>query len=248
MDVILSNTKDHSLFELYEDNRVITEQSIQKMIKTLEHKNLLSCFPLVVYKDKGQMYITDGQRRSLAAKRLGLTVYYIINNKCTKDDIPRINTGQVPWKMENYLHSFCIKAQYSKHGTHADYLRLEDFRQIYKFSIANCLTMLVGYDGTDINTNFKEGRFKIINYPKACEIAKNLTDFKPYHKEWDSKDFVRAITKLTRHAKYDHANMMKKMERHHEKLIRWSTSGQYVLNLQDIYNNRKQHKTVFVKV
>jgi hypothetical protein len=219
------------------------------MIKTLENKNLLSCFPLVVFKEKGVLFITDGQRRSLAAKRMDLRVWYIINNQCTKEDIPRINTAQVPWKMENYLHSFCIKAQHSHRGHYADYLRLADFIETYGFSIANSLIMLVGYDGSDINTNFKEGEFKINSYTKGCETAKNLLDFKPYHvNRWDSKEFVRAITRLTKHKQYDHVNMMKKMESYHEKLMYWTTSGQYIVNLQTIYNWKKRNKIFFVAV
>jgi len=114
MDVILSSTTDYSLFRLYEDNRVITEKSIVKLAEAIKKKNLLSCFPIVVYKKDGVMYITDGQRRYLAAKHLGLRVFYIVNNQCTKEDIPYINSSQSAWRLEDYLHSYfvCVRNYY----------------------------------------------------------------------------------------------------------------------------------------
>ncbi len=247
MNVTLKSTKDYGEFALYDDNRIITAQSINKLVAAIEKKDLLSCFPIVVYKRGGVLYITDGQRRFLAAKQLGKRVYYIINNQCTKEDIPYINCSQDAWKAQDYLHSYCIKAQHSNTGAFKDYIRLSNFIKTYSFSIANSLIMLVGYDGSDTAAMFKNGQLKIDNYPMACKIAECVLDLKPYHSNWKGKFIVRAMSKIVRHKEYDHTNMIKKLTVRHESLLYWSSMNQYVVNLQKIYNYNKKNKVIFIK-
>ena len=245
----IANTKDYSEFALYEDNRVISQASIDKMVATIAKKNLLNCFPIVVFrKSGGKKYITDGQRRFLAAKKLGVAVWYIVCNDCTKDDIPEINVSQVPWKNVDYLHSFVVKAKQNENGAFNDYLRLEEFTTLYpKFNIANAICMLIGYNNQKTANDFKIGRFKIVDYHLACVTADNVMDMKSYHAKYTRTWFIRAMTNLTRHPQYDHKRMMDKMRMKHEDLLQWSTTNQYILNLQKIYNSHKSAKVSFIE-
>ncbi len=248
METKLMSTKDYSLFALYEDNRVISQRSIEKMVSTIAKKNLLAAFPLVVYKERsGKMFITDGQRRFLAAKQMGLTVHYIVCNACTKDDIPSINSGQQGWKNHDYLHSFCIKAKQNDSGRFADYLRLEEFVDTYSFNIASSICMTVGYSSTTTAKNFKEGKFEITDYHKACKTAENILDMKPYHDKWKGVHFIRAMTRLSLNPKYDHQIMMAKLRVKHEELLFWSTTNGYIMNMQKIYNHSRANKVIFVE-
>jgi hypothetical protein len=209
---------------------------------------LLAAFPLVVYKERnGKLSITDGQRRFLAAKQMGLSVTYIICNACTKEDIPSINSGQQGWSMTDYLHSFTVKAKQNQSERFEDYLRLEEFIDTYSYPVASSVCMLFGSSGQCVTKAFKEGNFKITDYHRACKTAENINDMKPYHEKWRGVHFIRALTKLTKHPKYDHQQMMGKLRVKHEDLLFWSTVNGYVVNLQKIYNHGKTVKVIFVE-
>ncbi len=248
MSITINSTKDYGEFALYEDNRIITQRSIDKMVSTLTKKNLLSCFPIVVFrKSKGIKFITDGQRRFLAAKQMGLPIFYIVNNSCTKEDIPRINSGNANWKLDDYLHSFCVKSKHNQTGAFNDYTRLQEFIQTYNFSIANSICLLFGYESQNVIADFKEGDFKITDYHMACKAAERIHEMKPYHDNWSRKYFVRAMTKLSKSPNYDHEHMMKKLREKHESLLLWSSCNSYLVNLQKIYNHNKRNKVVFIE-
>ena len=146
----IKRTKDYSIFKKVTFNRDITEAHVKRMKKLLEKENLLNGHPILVNKD---MELIDGQHRFLAAKELGLEVFYIQDDDLSYDHIINSNYGQK--KME-LIDFFKFYAEKDKNPNYIEFLKLKK-----KLSIKSrpLLSLLFGFLGGQLPKKIKEGTF-----------------------------------------------------------------------------------------
>ena len=157
MTKILSTT-DYDKFSLYEKNRAVSENHVQKLINLISIQNDLHLHPLII---SPSMHIIDGQHRLQAAKRLGLTVYYLIDETGTEEKISTVNSFQKSWRRDDYLN------YYARSG-YEDYIKLEEFAKTNSLSLTIALTWLTSSRFGD----FKSGRYIFKIDPETCNALK----------------------------------------------------------------------------
>lgn len=120
------------------------------------------------------------------------------------------------------------------------YIELKKFCIENNISINTCL-LLISYLGhlshKYINTRFKKGTLEVNDFQTVQKFLDALNAFNGF-KEYRSSVFIRAFLKAYSSKKYNHSNMVSKLEYRKGDLQKRSTVNQYLDMICDIYNTR----------
>jgi hypothetical protein len=228
---MIQKTKNYDLFKLRNDNRVkIDTRHIQTITDSIRAKNLLSLRPILV---NGEMEIIDGQHRYLAAKSLGVEIFYIIQENVSIEEIVLMNTNKA-WSLIDYLNIYC-KNQYP------EYLKLKNFIEKNEMEQIIGIRIMVGQADTSTK-EFKFGKFKFDDQfsEKSVEICKKTIDFiikmngpSQYTKSFK---FWRALIKLISNDKFDVEHWEKNYQKLVDRFYLRPNHQSYLKCMCDIYN------------
>jgi hypothetical protein len=232
-------TTNYDLFKLEVSNRDIIDTKVIKLMKDIKEKNLLEAFPIVV---KSDMRIMDGQHRFSAAKRLGLPIYYIINDEFELNDIGKVNSSSTSWTLTQFLNHFVALG-------YEEYQKVNNFIQEHNVPLYSAVSMLVGrisHPNQQLVDEFKSGRYRIKNLEHAMMVIKQRNDYierSDYAKEFGSqKNFISAVAKFTTLDEYDHNMMCDKLRMQPKELRKVNTTDKYLEEFVDIYNHHTPKK------
>ncbi len=114
---MIHKTKDYNQFIFREDNRAkISQAHVERLAQSIASRNLLEFKPILV---KAAMEIIDGQHRFLAAKKLGIEIYYEIKKDINPLDVITLTISKA-WMFSAYFNFFCK-------NNYTEYLKLKDF-------------------------------------------------------------------------------------------------------------------------
>lgn len=234
---MIEKTTNYDMFTFREDNRVkIVHSHVKKISQSIQCRNLLELQPIIVNE---KMEVLDGQHRLLAAKSLGLEIYYKIEKSCNFGDIILLNISK-SWGVNDYLNYYC------KNGFD-EYIKLRDFskkNQLQTRVAYNlcCARSIKAYD------EFKEGKFKFSQdlYSFEIEICWRTIDFikkmngiSPYTittKFWNS--LIKLITQPDFNQEKWMSNLSKMVERCCVKV----SAEEYKRMFMEIYNWKNSHR------
>src|SRR5437868_13330592 len=98
---MMDQTTDYEKFVFRKDNRAkICKEHVDRLIKSIKITNLLQWRPIEV---NSAMEVLDGQHRLLAAKALGVPIYYKVIDNATPESIILMNVHK-NWGMGDYLN------------------------------------------------------------------------------------------------------------------------------------------------
>ncbi len=145
----VNSTTDFALFKLRHDNRKkISRDHINKIKSSVKECNLLEMRPIMVNQD---MEIIDGQHRFIAAKELGVSIYYEIQEKLGPMHMVLLNTSK-SWNAEDFLN-FYVKNEYP------EYIKLDRYIRMHNLPINVVLSMMMGRLRAE-HKEFRMGNFK----------------------------------------------------------------------------------------
>ena len=236
MSIKVHETTDYSKFKFVFGNREINQANLKRIKESVE-KNGPLVFIMVV---NNTFEIIDGQHRFIVWKELGLPVNYIVKNNYGLAQVHTFNQNTKNWGMNEFMNSY-VKMKYN------DYEIYKFFKNQYKFGHGETLSLLNGSNFSNNTRGFEDfrlGRFKVKDLPKATEIAERVYDFEPYYEGFKRRCFVFAIMKLSKlDGMYDHSQMINKISYQSAKLTDQSTVADYLRKLEEIYNykSRTEH-------
>ena len=180
------------------------------------------------------MEIIDGQHRFRALKKLGAPVPFIIKEGYAKEETQILNHNSKNWDINDALHTYCDDQL-------EDYLMFKNFRDTYKFGNRECMNLLLGSKRGCYDKIFKEGEFKIKDYPGAVEKAIKITQIAPYFKHYYRRTFLTAMLVCFDNSDYNHKQFLRKLEYQSTKLVKCVSEAAYLDLIENIYdyNNRK---------
>lgn len=142
------NTKDYDMFIFRDDNRAQIDQShVRRLVQSITSRNLLELRPITV---NGKMEIIDGQHRLLAAKEMGIDIWYVVQDDLDAQDILKMNISK-NWLMADYFNF------YVHHG-YPEYIKLTEFMKKEGLNLQVSLNLIYGRSLNKV-TEFKEGKF-----------------------------------------------------------------------------------------
>lgn len=169
---MILKTKDYDQFKFRPDNREkIDFAHVEKLSDSIKSRNLLELRPMIVNE---KMEIVDGQHRLLAAKKLGVEIYYQIEASLAANDILTMNVTK-KWTMGDYLN-FHIQ-QGNQH-----YIKLKEFMKKHNLTIKIAFNMCCGASKTAFN-EFQKGGFIFSDNDLEADLAIC----------WETVDYIKKI-------------------------------------------------------
>lgn len=196
----IQKTNNYDMFKLRQlnDNREsISPKRVQELVDSISQKNLLEYRPIVVNSD---MEVIEGQHRFLAAKQLGVDIYYQVKEDFQATDILLMNNAKA-WSIADYLNFFV------KNG-YPEYIKLNEFMKKNQLNLIITLSMVMprSRQATQL---FKEGKFKFVEEEfggdletcwETIDLLKRLNGNDYYYV---SARFWKPLLKLIRHPSFD---------------------------------------------
>lgn len=237
-------TKDYDLFKILKGNRKVNQLHVKRLASSFKSHYLFS--PILV-NEKWQ--IIDGQHRYLAAKELGLPIYYIVISGYGLNEAHILNVNTSNWKKEDFLTSYCdlglvpylqmrqFMLDFPELGFQAAEYLLTD-----NVSGANSRRDIPFTGGRHRAKSFQEGEFTIPDLAKSYDNAEKVMMFKPYYDGFNRGIFVCSLLTIFRNENYNHAEMISKLAQQPTALTHCTSTIQYKMLIEEIYNFRRREK------
>jgi hypothetical protein len=248
---IFSTTEYNSFKLLKKQNRGIKKGHVNRLVKSIQQKNLLKDFPIIVSRD---FTILDGQHRFEAAKKLNVNIWYKITDNMNINDIPLVNSIYMGWKLSDYMDKYIDagKIDYIK------FKRLMDENDDL-FSISNIIQFMYGYrtggnskgvnggiSHTSPSNLFKLGE---MIYPEDdSDIREKIIivkSFSPYTSI--TCTFISAVIALMKNCDYNHNRMMDNLQKCGHLLKKTTSVKDYFIMFNEIYNYGKSKNNLYLK-
>lgn len=242
----MQKTRNYNMFIFRDDNRDkskgFNEHHLSRLINSIKDRNMLELRPICVSEN---MEIIDGQHRLMAAKQLGLEIYYVIKKDSKPDDVILMNICK-PWVNSDYLNFYC------KQGN-KEYLKLKEFCEDNSISITCALNLVCGKSFVN-NLKFREGKFvfHIDSEENFISVCVNSIDF--IQKNIGKKTFLKsvkfwvAMKRLFNHEDFDLSTWQRNLSRMCDKITPRVDTEAYTDLLFDIYNWKSTKKIYFTKL
>ena len=234
---MIHKTKDYEKFNFIEGNRFkINHGHVRNLVNSIKQRNLLQYRPIEVDSSFG---IIDGQHRLLAAKALGVDIYYEIKKDLTINEVIALNNSR-PWGIADYLHFYVTKG-------FVEYIKLKDFCEKNNINISVALSLTIGR-ALDGRVNFREGRYVFpedklnvdINFiHETISVIKRKNTYSAYV---NSPRFWNGLARLFNHPDFIEYRWFSNLEKLCGRIGPCVSLNDYTKMFQDIYNYHQREK------
>lgn len=232
-DLKIYETNNYDKFIYLKENRKITENKVLERV--IKSHNKLKYNPTIV---SNNYQVLDGQHRLEIAKKLGLSIYYIIDEHAEIDTLQKLNIGNKNWTQKDHLEFYAQR-------NYETYEFIKHTLTGVKMSLTSFLVLFV-------NGRFKEGEAKLnktnheIIYvmQQYQEIVDKFMHYSP--KKYMSKKMQTQICYLIFNPNYDHKRMLQAIDNYPDAIIKANTYNtaemiKYVL-VEELYNYKRRNK------
>lgn len=230
-------TTDYDMFELLDCNKHrINQKHVEVLMASIQSCNMLKFKPILVNKDYG---ILDGQHRFLAAKSLGVPIYYDMDKQAKDDVIIMLNQAQKMWAYEDYLNYYASKG-------YPEYVKIKEFISKHNIPLTKYLTFFNGRRQSSAD-EFKNGKIKCLNNAEVLDVWYNFKDFCELVREkhgggnlpWlNNKSLFRAFKNLHQTDEFIYANLVKRFHQKPFMVFKCVDTSSYLQMLINLYNYR----------
>ena len=208
--------------------------------------------------------IIDGQNRFLAAKELGLPVFYYCIENLGIYDVASLNSYGKNW---GYLDYIKMWAELGKN----EYKKILAFSAEFPdISLSNAMTILSDADRNAVRGHIlsditlgkfkkneskvrtsavKNGSFAIKDIERARYIARCVMEYKPFAKPgtqiYKQQAFIVALVRLLRDERFDNSELVRKIGLYPSLFYRCTTAKQYIDMIEYLWNYKRIKKIRF---
>jgi len=237
----LESTKNYKLFRLSKINRNITEKpDLEKSMK--KNGFLPSCAIHCKKNGNGTLEVVRGHHRLHYAKKLGLSVYYIIDGKCDNPWDLEGQPGQT-WSLNDFATG---RAKAGDKNCKA----VLNFKKKHNMPIGVAAS-LVGGEGAGSNNKskfIKRGTFKIGDMKHANQVARITDACRELGVEFATRSaFVSAISLALKVPELDIDTLLYKINTYGALMGRRSRVSEYLEELENVYNHGSKRKRIPLK-
>jgi hypothetical protein len=233
---VLLSTTDYTLFEMHELNRLLgSNDSDYKprpdLLVSMKANGFRSTQPIrCVYTSTGKLRIFDGHNRFIAAKYLGIPLWYIVFSEDESitplDDV----IGQRVWRTSDSARAYA--------SVNPDYAEVLLFHEDTGLALNQCFSFF-GNNSGDVGNcagPIKTGGFKIKNRELPYKVWAMAKVIKEHHDFYGSSQLLRALSKITFAEGFDQDRMIQKLSARPEYIKKCRTSSDYITMFDEIYN------------
>jgi len=232
----VQKTKKYEIFKFRDDNRKKIDQShVSRLIKSIDNNNLLEDNPIKV---NANMEVMDGQHRLLAAKEMGIEIFYSVD-KYGKEDIIRMNISK-PWYAEDYLNYYVTNGN-------EEYIKLDNFMKENKIAL-NIALKLTMPNTVFSRDEFKEGLYTFdleanFDQLRICkETIKYIRKMNGTSTYTQAGKFWKCLIKLAKSAHFDEKQWMHNLERMVNRIGPRVCEKDYMELFTEIHNWKRKNQ------
>ena len=231
--VLLQFTKNYDMFLLMEDNRDVSdEKHIKDLMGSMERNGFLQSKAISVRNNSNKYEVLDGQHRLEAAKRLGIAVWYNIDDEIPVTALPDLQISK-KWLPKDFLKHFVMNGVKS-------YIKLQELSLQYpKVSITTIALLLEGCNQGEGSVNrFKSGTIKITAWDKAVTALKYADElYTLYKQEWlFGRTFLVEFIHIIGIPGYKQKTLLEKLKYRSEEFRQMLSAAGYLKMIEQVYN------------
>ena len=228
-------TRDYKKFKTMHGNRKVYDEHLARMVKAFQQKRI--DLPIII-NEKGE--VCDGQTRLKACQKLGFSVRYRIMPELTIEDVQIINSNTRPWKIEDYLHSYCIFGR-------KDYLEVREFWEKHPDFTLGTTLLFLSKSMRSPTEVFRRGCFEVKSVRWAEKTAEEVATLSEFYDGWNKRDFVLAILKAVFTGHFEFCLFRKQLTMVPPNLVLkdCAKSRDYLRLIEEIYNYRQRKEVRF---
>jgi hypothetical protein len=229
----LQKTADFSKFRLVSTNRIVDSKHVKRLKAAIAKKNLLHLNPILV---NSKMEVIDGQHRLRAAEELEIEVFYIMSDQIAQEDIAALNSNKKNWALLDYIQ------YHAKNGLNT-YKALHTFMKNNSFIPPSVAISIACVD--EKSDTIRDGKLTGVNLDEAEALLERINDYRNHFEYAYTRKFVLAIKAIEKVEGFNHVQMIEQIGEQPRSLKPCTTSKEYVKNLEELYNYRKQKRVRF---
>lgn len=240
-DKIVEVYETHCLggFTIHPSARPVEAAHLKAMIESMRQKSLLKYYPIIVDRD---FVVYDGQRRLLAARELGLPIYYIVASNISMLMIAQAGSRSKGWALADYLKHYCMAGK-------EPYLYLADYVKKFPHIILNSAISLHQPTGSysESIALYRSGEWKNHNCGLALKVAQCLENLE---KQEFRKNTVllRSFTMQMRNVNFDPNHMIDAINEHPDLMRPFADTESCFKCMENTYNYGKKNRLSFRKL
>ena len=231
-------TSNYGIFKPSPDNRQIRKNWVNRLAKSMEERGYYPDAPMVV---NSNMTIREGHHRFLAAQKVGVPVYFFI-----EDDNSRGNDFEKMMRLNELMHTWqkgdslpgLVDRDYDS------YVRLQDFIEKFPdFSLTEQI-MFMGNSASDANKlKFTRGLWEHGNVKTANKWASDIMKLEPYFRNGYNKSlFVRAMIDIfAKRPEFIFDEFLHKVNLRPGMIHLCGSKDQYKEMIENLYNYRRNN-------
>lgn len=238
----LRQTSNYGCFTYNAEQRPVDPNHVKNIMESMGLFGFLPSKPVQCMHDGKRMIIIDGHHRFVAAKNLGIPVFYVVEPQCHAESMSRVNGLQKPWLLKNFLD------QYVKRDIPA-YKELAAYHEL-GFPIIQAAKMLEGLSGcatgsgklSSTGKSIREGTFQIKTREKIEIIASFIREHGHKNKAFRTTNFIGAFELCLRFSNFDPDQMTRKLSANPQMITRTASLDQMLDQFEEVYNWKQQVK------
>jgi hypothetical protein len=229
-------TKNYDLFEMHPCNRPLHKND--PVETSMRRVGFMPSSPLHCIKNgNGKLKIIRGHHRFSIAKKLGLPVYYIIDNSNTDIfELEGSSTGS--WNAGDF-------AVARARAGNADIQKMLDFKDRHGLTLGSASSLMMGQSAISNNApkQIKSGRFKVGDMDHANKVVR-LTDMLRERGVAfaSSSGFVAAVSAALRIPEIDYSQLVHRASMYSHVLSKRGTVREYLQEIEGLYNYNSKKK------
>jgi hypothetical protein len=190
-------------------------------------------FTLITVNEKNE--ICDGQHRYYAIRELNLPLFYVVINGYGEEEMKRLNTNNTNWTNDDYLR--CFIKQENPH-----YVKYKEFKQKYSLNHSDSQKILKWKHQRSYTNDFKNGKFKIESYERACDFMEKLLMIRPFYAGYKRTMFINAMMTLMGNKEFKFDEFIVKLQQQPTSLVNCIKSDTYIELVEKIYNYKRKDR------
>lgn len=229
---VVQETTNYDQFNFLAANREVNKRHVQTIKASFEDNgNFTKAQPILVNE---QYEVIDGQHRLVAAKEMGLPIYYTIVPGLNADTARRMNLLHRKWIPLDYLRT------YTSSGKRPYILFQQLLEEFPGVSISVVMEYANGVYSNGLQKAFRNGELRL-NQEMLARARRNLTrlqELTEINKSFRTRPMAQALLVAINSDGYRHRKMLEKVEARGADLQPYQNVKDNVRQLEDVYNFR----------
>lgn len=228
---VIQSTTDYDQFTTLDTNRNVSQVHVNQLKTSIEETgNLTKVTPILV---NGRYQVIDGQHRLEAIKQLGLPIYYTVVEGTTIETSRAMNSLHRNWAPADYAKSYAE----SGNVEYQTYWKLrEDFPQFnHSIILTYSYPTITTFKG--IGIVFRNGDYAVQDEATTRKMLDQLEEIDARITFNVGRTFAQAVLLMMNLDGYDHKRFLSKLDTLAANVHSFSTVGDSLRNLEDVYNH-----------